>query len=139
MIDRMVTIYKRNDGVIYLHHHQRSSMGVYLACPPFIKIQPSEVQCLPQAINELLALEPETVAHPKTFNQLDPLFGIAGSRNWKEFAKGTLCFHVGFEKGELKLIRTRKDGAGFADLPDPVSLGRLVDLDVLLSAAPDLK
>jgi hypothetical protein len=135
----MVTIYKRRDGRIYLHAYQKSSMGINLAGPPFIKIEPSDILEMPEAIKKLLAIEPATVPHPKAFDQLEPLYSIAECKDWKEFAKGTLCLHVGVEDGIVRVTRTKKDGAGFSDLPEPISLGAVTGLASILSAVPELK
>lgn len=135
----MVTIYKRKDGRLYLHGQQKSSMGVYIACPPFVKIEQSDILRLPEAINELLAIENEIVRHPKTFNQLEPLYKLADCHDWKEFVKGTVCFEISFENGTIRLTRTRRDGAGFADLPDPVYLGNITELKSIFSVVPELK
>ena len=138
MSERIVTIYKRKDGIIYLHRHDKSSMGIFIGCPPFIKIDPCCIEQLPNTVNELLAVEPKVIEHPKTFNQLDPLYKLAGCGNWKNFASGTLCFEISNNNGEIKLSHTKKDGAGFTSLPDPVSLGTSVEFEILLKAAPEL-
>lgn len=138
MSEKLVTIYKRKDGRLYLHGQQKSSMGVYIACPPFVKIEQSDTLRLPDAINELLAIEIETVPHPKIFNQLEPLYELADCRDWNEFAKGTLCFEISLEKGDIWLTRTKRDGAGFADLPDPVFLGKITELGSIFGTVPEL-
>ncbi len=113
-------------------------MGVYQPCPPFIKIEPGEVEELPGAVRDLLHVEPQTVPHPNGFGQLEAIYAMAECRSWKTFVAGALCFHVVFEQGTTELIRTKKDGAGFAHLPDRVPLDTAGGLEALPSLLSEL-
>lgn len=133
MNSRIVTIYQRKDGRIYLHPHDWTSVGMSLGCPPFIKIEPGEAHKLPGTVRDLLQIEPKIVPHPQVFDWPEPVYEIAGCRSWRAFVAGTLCFHVVSEQGTTELIRTKKDGAGFAHLPDRVPLDEAGGLEALPS------
>lgn len=120
MEERSVTIYKRPNGRVFLHRHDRTTMGILLACPPFLTISPDEVGRISDLVGGLLDCPPHTVEHPKLFNQLEPLFVLAGCRNWKEFARGTVCYHVQQSGCEISIIPTKKEGLGFQHLPNEI-------------------
>ena len=116
MDDRLVTIYRRADGRLFLHRHNRTTMGVSLACPPFIAVAPEEIEEVHEAVTGLLASPSDTVPHPRSFDQLNELFELAGCRNWKQFTKGASCLHVQQIETDILIIPTERDGTGFRHL-----------------------
>lgn len=116
METRLVTIYIRSDGQLFLHGHSRTTMGIHLACPPFIALKPAEMEKAPDVAFDLLLRPPETIPHPKIFDQLNPLFTLSDCRDWKQFSKGTSCLHVQQQGSEISIIPTQRDSAGFRHL-----------------------
>ena len=115
---RVVNIYQRVDGRLFLHGHDRTTMGIFIACPPFIVLTADRIAEAPELVASLLQRAPRTVPHPKAFDQLEELYSQAGCQSWKDFAKRTVSLQVQQLGSEFTITPTKKDGAGFRPLPE---------------------
>lgn len=114
MIEKVVSVYQRGEQGVFMHPSAFTDMGVLLAVPPFVQIRPHEYNDeLWRALLELLNQSGYRIPHPKKFNQLAPLYEMAGCRSWKEFARE--CSYCGIEvaAGRLHITPGHWDGEGF--------------------------
>jgi hypothetical protein len=83
--------YRRPDA-FYLHAEGRTSSGLWVPQPPFLRLELStEDHQLGDAIRAVLISPPTTIEHPRddaAWKQLAlPLYQAAGVKTWRSFAK----------------------------------------------------
>jgi len=115
------TAYKRGDG-IYLHSNSRTTMGLWIATPPFIRIHLDESEHVKgKAILETLAASGGTVEHPKQDEWNDvfcPMLRLAAVKSERAFEEGTLRCDLEVDGTQLRIVPCRqiRPGRGYESI-----------------------
>ena len=126
MIEKSVSLYDRGADGVYIHASAYTDMGGLLAVPPFEHVTEDKRHTLLwKKIVELLAKPRERVPHPKQWNQLDPMYEMAGCKNWGQFARRAAYCDVEVVSGKYVFTPGEWDGKGFNGLK---SKARTVDI-----------
>jgi len=132
---KAATVYRRGNH-IYLHASSKTTAGVWIATPPFIKTDcgssPSDIG---KSVLEALDGSHTPVPHPTKWNGLiAPLLEQAGVKSWGTFMRKAHCLDLEVAEDRLKLIPHRHLGAreGFEpmlerafDVPSTSSLNHI--------------
>jgi hypothetical protein len=118
---KAATVYRKGD-TLFSHAMSRTTVGVWIATPPFTATSMNENASL-KGVALLRALEGSrpSVPHPTKWNELlKPLLQLAGTKSWRRFVENNKCLNVEAEGALLKLIPTRNLGAedGFEPVPE---------------------
>lgn len=118
---KAATVYKRANH-IYLHASSKTTAGVWIATPPFIRVDsdasPSD---LGKSVNDALGGSQTQAPHPTKWSGLQaPLLEQAGVKSWETFMRKAQCLNIEASEDRLKLIPNRNLGAteGFEPMLD---------------------
>ncbi len=115
MIERSVCLYDRGPDGLYIHPSAFTQMGVLVAIPPFVRLVAEEkTEKVWNTVTELLQLSGRRIPHPDRWDQLDPLFHLAGCKNWRAFARSASFCTVDVVGGRYVLTPGVWDGKGYA-------------------------
>jgi hypothetical protein len=119
------TIFER-DGTYYLHSESRNTFGVWIAGPPYIKLDcNSSASALVDSVRHVLAASRIGIQDPPDVDEDLPSVAMAGARSWIDFLRGTRC--VGMcrsDQGILEITSNRNGGKreGFVPLKPPMEI-----------------
>jgi hypothetical protein len=108
---KSATAYKKGNA-LYLHSSSKTTAGVWIATPPFVKVEmDSTASAKGEAVIQALNASEEGVPHPTNWNgRIDPLLDLAGVKTWATFMKNAVCVDVESDGEQLKLIPMRNLG-----------------------------
>ena len=137
----MVSVYKRVDGFIYLTRYNKTTMGVGIVGPPYVKLYNPELDELVWNIKELLSLPIEIVPDSTTFDTSNhPLFAkLADCKDWSAFAKGTISISISAVDGIITFMRKKRDRGGFSSAYDVSQAGTPEELEQLSEIIPEIE
>jgi hypothetical protein len=105
------TIYQRNDG-LYLHSDSRTTAGVLIATPPFLKLHldASAIEKGDAVIGALKASQ-DCLTHPNEWSGIfTPMLQLAGVTNWAAFMKKSLCVTIDLKRDHITFAPHRNLG-----------------------------
>lgn len=114
------TVYQSR-GMIYLHSSSKTTTGIWIATPPFIKVLPGDRSVLGDAALTDLAASLSSVSHPENWTGvLAPLLEVANVKTWSTFIKTAASVHLEMERQRLRIIPQMNLGpnAGFESLTE---------------------
>ena len=112
--------YRRKNALL-LHAESQTTAGVWIASPPFEKLDSGEdVVAIGQTIIKMLEASEASVPHPTKWDELfQPMLDLAGDvKSWTTFCKGACCVSVDLDDGKLTISPNKNAGAaeGFTPL-----------------------
>ncbi|MFO0907107.1 MAG: contact-dependent growth inhibition system immunity protein [Isosphaeraceae bacterium] len=109
------------DQVYYIHASSRTTAGMWIATPPFLKVAADgDVKALGDAILQALNASTDPVPQPTNWSGLiAPLLELAGVKSWGTFMRRAKCLEVGMDGEKLRLTPNRNLGSkeGFEASP----------------------
>jgi hypothetical protein len=132
MNETSVTIYYHLGRGAFLHGDAKTTMGVFVAAPPFIAIPVNKLGTdLWRQVKAMLFRETPIISHPDKFDQLGPLLELAQCKSWKDFAKKSAYCRVTKTDQQVEVVTGTWDGTGFAhSLCDQIRLPISMDADI---------
>jgi hypothetical protein len=118
---KAATVYRRA-GCIYIHTSSKTTAGVWIATPPFIKLEAGATSSdLGKSVILALGGSQPQVPHPTQWRDiLAPLLKQAGVTTWETFMRKAQCLNLEATEDRLRLIPNRNLGAveGFEPILD---------------------
>ncbi len=115
------------DGKLYLHSSSLAAAGFWTATPPWLVVDPADVEGLSRAIDAALAGSRARVRTPdRDTPVLAPLYELAGVKSWSRFVAGTRSVTIEQAGAVRTFTPMRNAGArgGFEGLPELAFEGR---------------
>ena len=99
-------LYRRADGHYYIHADSQTTVGLWTAVRPFLKLGVDEPAArLGEAVCEALAASRTGIPHPTDWDAVEfPLPAMAGVKSWAKFAQCAKSVSVEDENGTLRII-----------------------------------
>jgi hypothetical protein len=130
---KTATAYLRGD-FLYLHSDSKSTSWVWVAGPPFIKLNRScSHNEKATAVCAVLESSRESIPHPTDWSAVTaPLLRLAGVKSDRQLVKNAMCVHLQLDRGQLKFVPCKNLGAreGFDFLMEE-------SIDLPISSTPD--
>ena len=127
----MATVYCRKNQ-LYLHSNSETVMGVLMATPPFRTLPRDDLSQIGNAVLLSLSSSLRNLPTPERGTPvLAPLYELAATKTWSEFARNAKCVTIEHISKEIILLPHRNLGAthGF----EPVHASQL-SLEEICSA-----
>lgn len=121
VVMRHSSAFRRNNAY-YLRSDSRMMNGVWLAGPPYIKLDlPASSQSIADAVHQVLAASRVGIVDPGDSDDDDfPLLELAGVKSWVQFMKGARCVSIRTPDGVLSLRSYRAGGRALCPLMGPL-------------------
>jgi hypothetical protein len=138
-MQKIALAYKKRTG-LFLHSCSRTTIGVWIATEPFIKVDINETLAgRGQAVLLVLTASSEPLPHPKQEEWgkvFEPMLKLAGATSLTAFEKDAACCRLEIDGEDLCLIPHRKR-KGYLEIPDRAIKIQRVSSEATIGAALD--